>query len=33
MNDYSEVFVGIREPFSKNSVWIYTGDVIEIRIF
>lgn len=33
MNDYSEVFVGIREPFSKNAVWIYLGDIIEIRIF
>ncbi len=34
MNDqFSDVWINIREPFSKNVVWIYLGEIVEIRIY
>lgn len=33
MNEFADVLINIREPFSKNVVWIYPGEIIEIRIF
>lgn len=30
----ADVLIGVREPFSKNSLWIHTHDgIVEIKIF
>lgn len=35
MEDFADVLINIREPFNKNTLWIYPGKdgVIEIRVF
>lgn len=32
-NEPSDVWINIREPYNKNSLWIYPGENVEIKIF